>query len=138
MTKYIALFVVLSMALSVDIAAAEYDSLGINKVPRIQNYKIDSWQAVDDRALIIKGGISEHYLVVFKNRCRELKFATNIAAPTKGSAIQAGFDSIRVVGNNSNPMPCMIKEIYKIEGDKNKVTNVRNKVRELHKAKYKR
>jgi len=138
MSRFVRLLLPILALCSFEVVAAEYESLGVSKVSKIQDYQLDGWQQVDDRSLIIQGGVSTRYLVVFKNRCRELKFAHSIAAPTKGGAIHAGFDSIRVVNKDRNPIPCMIKEIYKFKGDRAQANSLRDNVRALHKEKYKR
>jgi hypothetical protein len=132
------LILMLATALSLPVAANEYTDLGLTQVKRINDYKIDSWQHVDDYSLVIRGGVSNYYLVTFKNRCRELKYAHAIAAPTKGGALQAGFDSIRVVNRDSIPMPCMIKEIYELKGDRAAAKAMRESVKAIHEKKYAR
>ncbi len=118
--------------------ADAYVDMGLTEVKRIQDYKINAWQNVDDYSLIIDGGVNTKYLITFKNRCRDLRFANAIAAPTKGGALQAGFDSIRVVGKDSHPMPCMIKSIYEIKGDRAFVSDIRDQVRALHQEERKK
>ena len=137
MKKFI-LAAALFVATPLTALADPYVDMGLTEVKRIQDYKINSWNHVDDYSLMIDGSPSTKYLITFKNRCRDLRFANAIAAPTKGGAIQAGFDSIRVVGKDNHPMPCMIKSIYEVKGDRAAVSAVRDQVRELHKEQRKK
>lgn len=127
--KILAVFLMIAPGLA---AADAYTDMGLKQVKRIQQYKIDSWQAVDQYSLIIDGTPSTKYLVVFKNRCRDLRFATAIAAPTKGGSMQAGFDSISIIDRDKHPMPCMIKSIYEINGDRGKVKAIKAQVTKHH------
>ncbi len=69
--------------------------------------------------------------VILAHRCSQLNTTELITISSTGSAVQAGFDQIRVVADGLT-IPCQITRIYTMSG-KGEVKRVRKEVREYHK-----
>ncbi|WP_145999189.1 DUF6491 family protein [Oceanicoccus sp. KOV_DT_Chl] len=91
-------------------------------VDRIMNYRLDGWNYINSKALIIHSGPSQSYLVTLQIRCPELSSREVIATTSTGTSMQARFDAIIVRQTGGTPQKCYIDEIYKLEKNKKKTT----------------
>ena len=84
------------------------------KVDQIWQYRIDGYQVVDDRAVIMTNGASEKYLVELSFPCTGLSTSWNIGFTTTTSNLTR-FDKLIVPGAFGQPGGCTIDSIMKLE-----------------------
>lgn len=83
----------------------------VNSVP---NFRIDSWEDIDSRNLILTSGLRNHYLVTLVQPCHELRTAFGIALDSRTSTLQR-LDNIVVRGDGRQPRRCGIDRIVRLE-----------------------
>ena len=109
----------------------EYAFLGLVPTERVQNFRLDGFNSVDNYSVIMWGTQRRTYLFILARRCSLLNSTELITLTSTGSAVQAGFDHIRVVADGLT-IPCTITRIYTMSG-RGEVKRVRKEVREYHK-----
>jgi hypothetical protein len=82
-------------------------------VERIRNHRINGWNRIDDRHVIIKAGVSDDYLLVLRNPCMNLSSAMELAFTSTAGALTE-FDKLMVSGPGGYVDRCYIHEMYKI------------------------
>lgn len=81
-------------------------------VDRIQNYKINGWNYLDDRHLIFDGGPSQKYLITLQIDCSETRGAEHIGFTSTVSSVTK-FDKV-VAATPIGPRSCPIESIQKL------------------------
>ncbi len=71
--------------------------------------KIDSWQALDARHLVLSLSASKNYLITLRKDCHSLPRAANVGVSASNDTIYAGFDYITADGQR-----CAIQTINKL------------------------
>ncbi|MCB1582137.1 MAG: DUF6491 family protein [Marinicella sp.] len=89
------------------------DSEHLVQKDRVQQFRFQGWQPLDDRHLLLKSSQSKNYLVRLMSACTELPFAQSIQLKQDFATIlNAKFDSIIVPGQFSQK--CTIDRIYEL------------------------
>lgn len=70
---------------------------------------ISTWQALDERRLLLSLGQKQNYLVTFAKVCHALPYATQLGVSASNNTVYAGFDYITVDGER-----CAINTISKL------------------------
>ncbi len=100
---------------------------------RIQQFRFQGWQPLDDRHLILKSSQRKNYLVKLLSACTELPFAQSIKLKQDfGTILNAKFDSIIVPGQFSQE--CTIDRIYEMSKEQKQalleLSNQREEIRD--------
>jgi hypothetical protein len=84
-------------------------------VDSIPNYRVDGWNSIDDRHLILISGASRYYLISLMNDCWDLRGAENIGFTTTVSQLTR-HDSVKVKSISGAPPPtsCPIDSIEEL------------------------
>lgn len=82
-------------------------------VERIQNYRINGWNALDEEHLIIETGPSERYLVTLMTHCAGLRSSETVGFSTTTGGVTR-FDDITVSGPGGIVEECPIKSIHRL------------------------
>ncbi len=94
--------------------AAFIESEGLVGVKRVQQFRFQGWQPLDDRHLILSSSHRKGYLIKLMSVCTELGFTNHIKLKQEFSTIlNAKFDSIIVPGQFNQE--CTIDRIYKLD-----------------------
>lgn len=86
-------------------------------VEKIQGYKLDGWNYLDSKHIMIYTGPSERYLIGLMNTCHDLSTAENIAFSTTVSQLTK-FDKLIVQGAGGMRQDCPITEIRELKSTK--------------------
>ncbi|MFC3194615.1 DUF6491 family protein [Marinicella sediminis] len=87
---------------------------GLLAKKRVQQFRFQGWQPLDDRHLILRSSQQRSYLIRLMSVCTELPFAQNILLKQDFSTVlNAKFDSIQVPGQFSQE--CTIDSIYELD-----------------------
>lgn len=84
-----------------------------NVVNSVSNFRINGWQAVNDRNLIVTAGLHDHYLVTLSIPCQDLTYAFNIGIDSRTTALSRG-DYIVVNSLHRQLERCPILEITQL------------------------
>ncbi len=80
---------------------------------RIQRFRFQGWQPLDDRHLILKSSQRKSYLVKLMSACTELPYAQGLQLKQDfASTLNAKFDSIIVPGQMNQE--CTIHSLYEM------------------------
>ena len=79
-------------------------------IDRVHHYRIDGWNYVDDKHIMIYGGPSQRFLITTMITCSDLSSAENIGFTSTASYITK-FDKLIVKGAGGIPQQCPITEI---------------------------
>ena len=89
------------------------DAENLQQKDRIQQFRFQGWQPLDDRHLILKSSQRRIYLVRLMSSCIELPFAQSIKLKQDfDTTLNAKFDSIIVPGQFRQE--CSIDRIYEL------------------------
>lgn len=78
---------------------------------RIPRYRISSWNSIDDRYLIVRSGVRDHYLVELFTPCLGLDTAFSIGFSTPTTSLDS-YGSILVRDNSTSVERCRVENIY--------------------------
>jgi len=78
---------------------------------RIPRYRISNWNSIDDRYLIVRSGVRNHYLVELFAPCLGLSTAFSIGFATPTARLDS-FGSILVRDTSTSVERCRIENIY--------------------------
>lgn len=81
---------------------------GDQHIPR---YRISSWNSIDDRYVIVRSGVRDHYLVELYAPCLGLSTAFSIGFATPSTRLDR-FGSILVRDTSTSIERCRIENIY--------------------------
>ena len=81
---------------------------------RIPSYRVNGWNRIDDRNLVIISGVNDHYLVELRAPCPELEFAFGIGFTTTGIDRLDRFGDIILRGPGGRRERCAIRDIYEL------------------------
>lgn len=86
-----------------------------DEVQSIHNYRIDGWQYLSNRSLILPAGPSVYFLVMLDRNCSELRSAEAIALSTTMGNLRSGFDAV-IVRDSASGMTrsCFIDQMYQL------------------------
>jgi len=90
-------------------------------VSRVSNWRMDSWNYLDDEHLIIRSGVSRYYLITLRNRCADLSSAVRIGFTNTVGALTV-HDQVIVRGPGDWVDRCMIEslhELHKVDKETN-------------------
>lgn len=85
-------------------------------VERFNTWTINSWQAIDQKSLIIRTSPSKAYLLILNRRLPDLRFGQAIRLSSTGSTVHAKFDTVGTLGRRYRSIPASIAKIYKLNG----------------------
>lgn len=80
----------------------------------IQNSRIDGWNSLDDRNLIVQAGPNTQYLVTLLTYCQGLRGSETVGFSTTGTRVTA-FDTLVVRGAGDIIERCPIDSIHELE-----------------------
>ncbi len=84
------------------------------KKDRVQHFRFQGWQPLDDRYLILRSNQRKSFLVKLISSCNDLPYANSIQVNQDTSrALSAKFDSIVVPGQFKQE--CTIDSIYEMD-----------------------
>ncbi len=87
---------------------------GLVKQNRVQHFRFQGWQPLNDRYLILRSNQRKSYLVKLMSSCNELQYAQSIQVNQESTrTLVAKFDSIVVPGQLRQE--CAIGDIYKMD-----------------------
>lgn len=84
------------------------------EVDNISNFRLNGWNRVNDRNLVVTAGVHDHYLLQLVEPCFGLEYAFRIAVQSRGINLTR-FDDVIVNGLHDGPERCRIDRIYKLE-----------------------
>ncbi|QDH69457.1 DUF6491 family protein [Marilutibacter alkalisoli] len=77
--------------------------------------RLDSWTPLGSEALAVWTRPSTAYLLELAGSCPDLPFATAITVTSQAGSVHARFDKVRVLGQGSITIPCIIREIRPLD-----------------------
>lgn len=83
-------------------------------VRRVANFRIDGWNDIDDRTLVLTAGVRDRYLVELMAPCQGLASSFGIGLASDTGSLMAT-DAILVRGLGRNPERCAIRAIWALE-----------------------
>lgn len=83
-------------------------------VRRVANFRINGWNDIDDRTLVLTAGVRERYLVELLAPCQGLSSSFGIGLASDTGSLMAT-DAILVRGLGRRPERCAIKAIWALE-----------------------
>ena len=89
----------------------------LKSVDKISTFKIDSWEPVDTRSIILKTDFNKYYLLVLDRPMSMILTQHTLGISSTVTSIAAGFDRV-FVNDNGVTKHYTIDKIYKLEGRK--------------------
>lgn len=80
------------------------------KVDRIEHYRVNGWNYIDDQHIVIYAGPGNRFLITTLNDCRDLSSTENIGFTTTTSSLTK-FDKLVVRGAGGMVQNCPITQI---------------------------
>ncbi|MDA0978507.1 MAG: DUF6491 family protein [Proteobacteria bacterium] len=96
---------------------AALERLGVTRgdsVKTIQSFRINGWQAIDERHLVLTAGVHDHYLLTLAQPCRELRMAFGITFDTATPSLSR-MDSVVVNAFHGPLERCSILDIIRLD-----------------------
>lgn len=88
-------------------------------VKSISNYRVDAWNYIDDKHVMISTGVSRRALLTLQSACPDLSGAEHIGFSSTGQQLTT-FDKIVVRGAGGFRRDCQINEIHELNSTKSK------------------
>lgn len=88
-------------------------------VDKVEDYRVDGWNYLDDTHIMIYAGPSRRYLISLMTTCYDLSRAENIGFSTTAHQLTK-FDKLVVRGTANMKQDCPITEIRELIPTKNK------------------
>ncbi len=100
----------------------KYSFPELKQVNRIFSNRIDGWGAIDKQSLFVSTSPSTSYLIILRRPNNDIRFAHNLAFETRGSSLEAKFDSLKFFNptDSIEPIPAFIEKIYEVKGREQK------------------
>ncbi len=100
----------------------KYSFPELKQVDRIFSNRIDSWGDIDKQSLFVSTTPNTSYLIVLRRPNNNIRFANNLSFETRGSTLDAKFDSLKFFSSNDSiePIPAYIEKIYEVKGREQK------------------
>lgn len=96
------------------------DAEQLTEKSRVQQFRFQGWQPLDERHLILRSSQNRSYLVTLLSSCNELPFAQNIKLKQEFATIlNSRFDSIIVPGQINQE--CTIKSLHELDKQQRKL-----------------
>jgi len=86
----------------------------VEPVRQVPNYRIDGFNAISNRAVILSSGVKDRYLVTVMSNCVGLRF-TQVLATTSTAGSLSTFDAILLRDVPGGAQRCPITNIYKLK-----------------------
>ena len=87
---------------------------GLTALKKVQQFRFQGWQPLDDRHLILRSSQQRSYLIRLMSPCTELPFAQQIFLQQDFATIlNTKFDSIKVPGQFTQE--CSIEQIFQLD-----------------------
>jgi hypothetical protein len=83
-------------------------------VEKVQNYRVDGWNYIDDKNILIYAGPSTRYLISTLTSCSDLSSAEHIGFSSTANSLTK-FDKIVVRGPGGMIRNCPIDAIYRLD-----------------------
>lgn len=94
---------------------ADHEFRMAGEIDRIEDYRINGWNYLDDYHVIFRAGPSDHYLLTFNQRCLNLRNAETIAFSTTVGRLTR-FDKVLVRDHSGLPPErCLIERMHRLE-----------------------
>lgn len=106
----------ISHAETADKLATKLSDLGYAQgdvVERVQNYRVDGWNYLDDKHIVIYAGPSKRFLITTMINCPDLSSAERIGFTSTTNALTK-FDKLIVRGAGGIAQNCAIDEIRQL------------------------
>lgn len=87
-------------------------------IEKIQNYRVDSWNYIDDQHIMIYAGPSVRYLISTLGSCSDLATAEHIGFSSTANSLTK-FDKLVVRGAGGMVRSCPIDAMYQLNSLKN-------------------
>ena len=104
------LVIALSLSWAIDSHAMTPVGSPVTKIPLISN--LSTWQALDQRRLVLSLNPMQNYLVTLSRSCHSLPKASHVGVSASNNTVYAGFDYITADGER-----CAIKAINRLSDD---------------------
>jgi hypothetical protein len=82
----------------------------VDKINLLQG--LSTWEALDERHLVLSLGAKQNYLVTLSHNCHTLPFATHLGVSASDNIVYAGFDYITADGQQ-----CAINTINELSDE---------------------
>jgi hypothetical protein len=121
--RHVALALLLGTAIAAnaeDTLQAHLTKLGYRQadaVDKVQNYRVDGWNYIDSKHIVIYAGPGQRYLIGTMNDCSDLSSAENIGFTSTVNYLTK-FDKLIVRGPGGFVRNCPITEINRLESIK--------------------
>ena len=83
-------------------------------IERIYEYRVNGWNYLDRRHVILRSGVSDRYLITLQNDCRGLMSNEIIAYTTTVNQLTV-FDKLLVRDGMSVLEQCWIRSLHKLQ-----------------------
>ena len=93
--------------------AAQYVFPDLEEVNSIDNFRMDGWSSVDNRAVIVDSRPRESYLLILDGPNNQLTFAQALLITSSMGKVEAGFDSVSTAAEPK--IKYRIKKIYRLK-----------------------
>ena len=108
-SKFCVLVLAACCAVPVSSSALPPAARTVDKIPLIN--ALSTWQAIDDRHLVLSLSPSQSYLLTLVRDCHSLVSASRLGVSASNNTVYAGFDYITADGES-----CTINSIERLEG----------------------
>lgn len=104
---------------------AKYEFNELTELSSIPNWRLDSWDVIDSKSLIVETLPNQSYLLVLATPIQNLKIAVGILVSSSVGSVKARFDTVSTA---RNPMfKSSIQTIYKLDSDE-QITAVKQQI----------
>lgn len=83
-------------------------------VQRILDYRLQSWNVIDRRSLIVQTGPSRFYLLILSQPNADLPFSENVIISSTAGSVEVGLDTVSAAKSPLIKTP--IERIYELQG----------------------
>lgn len=86
----------------------------LQEVKKVNNWRIDGWNVIDNQSLIIHTSPTTSYLLILSRPDHNIKFSEAVLVSSTAGSVQSGFDTVSTPRGGTMKTP--IKRIYKLQG----------------------
>jgi hypothetical protein len=80
----------------------------------IYNFRINSWEPVDNQSLIFRTDVNDYYLIILQQPALSLPFSENIGVTLTVDKVKPGYDNV-VIKDSAGIQSYIIHKIYKLK-----------------------
>ena len=95
----------------------------------ISNFRIDSWESIDDQSLLIITNINDYYLFILDHPARSLPFSEQIGITVTVDRVKSGYENI-IVSDSSGTESYVIHKIYKLK-DREQASEIKKRLKSM-------